>query len=1179
MTSNFDFLLPHFSQLHPHATQAERLTHTAPRASCFYARFTLEQLVHWLYANDPYLKLPYDTNLGALIHEPTFKDNLKPGLFPKIRILHTTGNSAVHDPRPISDRDSLRLIEDLFHVTYWLVRFYSPNGRDLPNLSFDPAKIPSPQPQPDLSQQQLQALAQELAQTQELQRLTAAKHQQTEAELIAAKAERDALLAQNAVSADRHDYNETDTRRYLIDTRLREAGWDPSEPHSTEVEVQGMPQTQPGASGRGFVDYVLWGDNGKPLALIEAKRTHKSPDSGQHQAKLYADCLEQRYQQRPVIFYSNGYDTWIWDDLAYPPRPILGFLRKDELERLIFRRSNRKALGDIPINLAIAGQQRSYQQKAIRHITETFERDRARRALLVMATGTGKTRTALALVDLMKRANWVQRVLFLADRTALLTQAYRAIQSHLPTVTPLNLTYTKEAAALTGANVIFSTYSTMVNALDPSRGDQRWGSRFGVGYFDLVIVDEAHRSIYKKYGQLFNYFDALLVGLTATPRAEVDRDTYRIFELQQGVPTFAYELEDAVQDGHLVPARGLKVPFKFLRTGIRYADLSPAEQQDYEEKFRDEDTGELPATINAAALNNWLFNISTVDQALELLMQRGLKVNSGDRLGKTIIFARNHNHAAFIRDRFNVNYPKYKGLFAQVIDSHDSYAQSLLDDFSDPQKDPIIAISVDMLDTGVDVPEVVNLVFFKPVFSRVKFNQMLGRGTRLCRGLFGPDQNKTEFLVFDLCGNFEYFSQNVPEIETKSRDSLTARLVKHRLELLRQLPGGLGSATTLDPAGATAADPTATTATTAQEVSGTYRVTPGLDPSEPTTALRTALRDSLHRHVATMHRANFMVRTVLPLVETFGDRSRWDRLTAADLDPIADSLAGLPNGLSPENPLTQEFDLLCLQLQLALLKATPNYERLRDRVRDSLSQLETKDTLPMVQAQLPLIQAAQTERWWQDATVSQVDELRLAIRGLVPFLDRAQQTTIITDFADDLGTVTEVAVPTQQTGFSPYQYRKKVEAYIRSHADHVAIAKVKRNLPLTETDLTALETLLFNAEATEGRDRFEFVFPGKSLPCFVREIVGLDRAAAKQAFAHYLEGTLYTATQIRFIETIIDYLTQNGTMDPAFLYESPFTDTHPTGVDGVFEDGDVERVIDIVQSFNRSLDVTYSAPA
>jgi type I restriction enzyme R subunit len=1125
MASNFDFLQNRYPTLYEHASHAERLVSTAPRASCFYTRFTLEQAVHWLYETDPYLKLPYDNTLAALIHEQTFQDNLKPGLFPKIRAIHKMGNIAVHDSTSITERDALNLVQELFHVLYWLCRSYAPDGRTLPSLTFDRNLIPQPTTatSQDFTLAQLQELEAQLSQADEMRRIAEERKQQTEQELETLKAEIAALKRQNETVPDTHDYNEADTRRYLIDVLLKEAGWNIHQPQWTEYEVQGMPNE----SGIGKVDYVLWGADGKPLALIEAKRTRKSADAGKHQAKLYADCLEQRFGQRPLIFYTNGYETWIWDDLNYPPRQIQGFLKKDELERLIFRRTHRKRLHLVQVNPSIV--ERSYQTEAIRRITETFDEKKGRKALLVMATGTGKTRTAIALVDLLMKANWVKRVLFLADRNALLTQALRAFKTYLPSVTPIDLTKDK---VVESANVVLSTYPTMLNYIDRVQGT---GRILGPGHFDLVIVDEAHRSIYKKYRVLFDYFDALLVGLTATPRNEVDRDTYRLFDLEAGVPTFAYELNDAVLDGYLVPSKGVDVPFKFLRKGVKYAELPPDEQEEYAEKFQDEETGEIPDRVNAAALNQWLFNINTVDQALELLMQKGIKVEGGDRLGKTIVFARNHEHAKFIVKRFDANYPHYKGVFAQVIDSHNSYAQNLLDDFSDATKQPTIAVSVDMLDTGVDVPEVVNLVFFKPVYTPVKFNQMIGRGTRLCPDLFGVGEDKTEFKVFDLCGNFEFFKQEIPEANSKLPETLTTRLVKARLEL-------------------------------------TQLLTKGATDNPELAEVRSTLLNDLHQHVATMAHDNFLVRRHLQQVEEFANRERWEQLSQDDVDAIAQSLAPLPNGLLNGNRLAKEFDLLCLKLQLSILKRTDDFVLLRDKVRDLLSQLEAKRDIPMVKDQLSLIEEVQPEAWWTDVTPWMIDYLRIHLRDLVKFIDRKEQRIVITDFQDTLGEVQEVNVPHQQTGFSPYQYRKKVEAYIRANENHIAIAKLKRNAPLTSSDLESLEQMLFDAQEIESRERFEEVY-GKnvSLKLIIRKLVGLDRNAAKLAFATYLEGGNFSANQIRFVENIIDYLTQNGVMDPGLLYEPPFTDSHPDGLDGIFENDDADQIIALVRSFNETV--------
>ena len=1152
MASNFGFLGDRYPALFKHATQAESLVYSAPRASCFYARFTLEQAVHWLYANDPYLQFPYDTNLAALIHEQTFKDNLKPGLFQKIRSIHKVGNLAVHDATSIGDRDALQLVEELFHLLYWLYRYYAPDGKSLTALSFDRAIIPHPAAAQDLSRQQLQALETQLSQVDEMRRIAEGRRQQTEQQLAALQAEIDALKQQNAAVPDTHDYHEADTRRYLIDVLLKEAGWNIHQPRWTEYEVQGMPNP----TGKGYVDYVLWGDDGKPLALIEAKRTTKDPRDGKRQAELYANCLEAQFGQRPIIFYSNGYENWIWDDHSYPPRNIQGFLKKDELERLIFRRTSRKRLHLVQINPAIV--ERSYQTEAIRRISEEFDPKKGRKSLLVMATGTGKTRTAIALVDLLIRANWAKRVLFLADRTALLTQAFRAFKTHLPSVTPIDLTKDK---AVESANVVLSTYPTMLNFINRVDGN---GRIFGAGHFDLVIVDEAHRSIYKKYSALFDYFDALLVGLTATPRDEIHRDTYGIFELEKGNPTFAYELEDGVKDGYLVPAKGIDVPFKFLRAGVKYADLTPEEQEEYEEKFRDEETGAIPDQVNAAALNQWLFNINTVDQALELLMQRGLKVEGGDRLGKTIIFARTKRHAEFIVERFDVNYPHHKGKFAQVIHSEISQAQSIIDNFSGATQPTTIAVSVDMLDTGVDVPEVVNLVFFKPVYSRVKFNQMIGRGTRLSPDLFGIGNHKSEFLVFDLCGNFDFFKQNLLEANPKLPETLTSRLVKTRLELTQLLQRSLTSEKIGNELAPKAA-----------EMPGSYSATSAAASS---TTFRQSLLNDLHQHVATMERENFLVRRHLQQVEEFSNRERWEQLNEADAEAIANSLATLPNGLPAEDRLAKEFDLICLKLQLSILKRTSDFIRLRDQVRDLLSQLEAKREIPMVKDQLSLIEEVQAEDWWTDVTPWMIDHMRIHLRDLIKFIDRQEQRIVYTNFEDQMGEIQEVDVPNQQTGFSSYQYRKKVEAYIRANENHVAIAKLKRNVPLTDSDLESLETILFDSTEIESREQFEKVFgKGVSLKLFIRKLIGLDRNAAKQAFAQYLESSNFGANQIRFIENVIDHLTQNGVMDPGQLYESPFIEAHPDGLDGIFGNDDADQIVSIVRSFNETVEAEFGA--
>ena len=432
------------------------------------------------------------------------------------------------------------------------------------------------------------------------------------AELARLRAEIAAAKQANAATPDAHDYSEGQTRDLFIDLLLREAGWPLDQARDREFEVDGMPNK----AGKGYVDYLLWGDDGLPLALVEAKKTRRNAQVGQQQAKLYADCLEKRYGRRPVIFYTNGYEHFLWDDVNYPPRPVQGFYTKDELELLIRRRETRKPLKAADIDDCIVG--RHYQTRAVRRVGEAFEADHLRKALLVMATGAGKTRTVIALVDVLTRCNWAKRVLFLADRVALVNQAANAFKTHLPDSAPVNLVTEKA----TDGRVFVSTYPTMMGLIDETRDGRK---RFGVGHFDLVVIDEAHRSVFQKYRAIFDYFDSLLVGLTATPKGEVARNTYSLFDLENEVPTDAYSLDEAVQDGYLVPARSYSVPLQFPRQGVKYADLSQDERDRWDEvEWQPEEDGSLPDKVEAAAVNAWLFNADTVDKALEHLMTRGI---------------------------------------------------------------------------------------------------------------------------------------------------------------------------------------------------------------------------------------------------------------------------------------------------------------------------------------------------------------------------------------------------------------------------------------------------------------------------------------------------------------------------------------------------------------------------
>ncbi|MDY3560231.1 DEAD/DEAH box helicase family protein [Gemmata sp. JC673] len=1115
--SHFAFLQPEWPDVYDAATRAESAVHPDPRTACFYARRALELLVHWVYKHDSAVVLPYQDNLGALVHEPTFKNAAGDAVFNKAKLVTKLGNNAVHSQRAVSEYEAQVAVKELFHVGYWLAHTYAKGAKPPAGLAFDPAKLPTSAPVPKQTTEQLQKLETQLHEKDEKLSALLADKNALDAELAKLRAEIAEAKKANTAQADTHDYSEAETRDYFIDLLLKEAGWPLDQTRDREFPVTGMPNNK----GEGYVDYVLWGDDGLPLALIEAKRTKRDARVGQQQAKLYADCLEKRFGRRPVVFYSNGYDHWLWDDANYPPRAVQGFYKKPELELLIQRRTIRRLLATADINSTIV--ERYYQTRAIRRIGESFETDKQRKALVVMATGAGKTRTVIALVDLLMRCNWAKRVLFLADRVALVNQACNAFKKFLPDCAPVNLVTEKG----TEGRVFVSTYPTMMGLIDDTRDGQR---RFGVGHFDLVVIDEAHRSVFQKYRAIFDYFDALLVGLTATPKDELDRNTYGLFDLETGVPTDAYSLEDAVKDGFLVPARGVAVPVKFQRDGICYDDLPETDKDEWDAKDWGDD-GVIPAFVEPPAVNKWLFNEDTVDKVLAHLMTNGLTVAGGDRIGKTIIFAKNEDHARYIAERFDKNYPHLKGEFARVITFKTEYAQSLIDAFSQKDKAPHIAISVDMLDTGIDVPEVVNLVFFKMVRSKTKFWQMVGRGTRLCPDLFGPGLHKKFFCIFDYCENLEFFRSNPDAADGSAAESLSKRLFKARLELVG----------TLD-----------------KRVPGA--ATSGVAPNGETD-LRRETAERLQKEVAAMNVENFVVRPKRRLVEAYANPNAWAALTDANRAELAHEVAGLPSEIPAEPEEAKRFDYLMLRLQLAILNTEPSFERLRDQVKEIAGLLEEKASIPMVHEQMALIQDLQSDEWWQDVTAPMLEPVRKRLRLLVQFIEKTRRVPVYTDFEDELGAAEEIALPGIGPADSFDLFREKARAFLRKHQGHPAICKLRGNIPLSSKDLADLEALLAGSGVGSGELIEKAKTESHGLGLFVRSLVGLDREAAKHAFAGFLAGKSLSANQIEFVNLVIDHLSERGVIEPALLYESPFTDITPHGPEDIFTPAQVSDLV------------------
>ncbi|MDA0312958.1 MAG: DEAD/DEAH box helicase family protein [Gemmatimonadetes bacterium] len=1100
VSANFAFLKQEFFHVADSASYAERQVYGDPRASCFHARHALERLILRVYKMDKALHLPEVRALGVLIHEPAFKALVPPVVWQKAEYIREAGNAAVHGKQTPTPEAALVILKELAHVTYWAGRTYLRKGAEnLQGKTFDESLV-----QKDLPTHAPVNL-------EELETLRAAldakegSHKELEATLQALRDQIAAIKAENEAVPDTHDYNEAQTRKLIIDLALKRAGWSLDGPHDLEYKVTGMPN----AKGVGYADYVLWGDDGKPLAVVEAKKTTKDPEVGQQQAKLYADRLQAMHGQRPIIFYTNGYETRLWDDRFYPPRTVAGFYKKDELASLIVRRAQREPLDVAQVKDQIV--ERYYQKRAIASIGEQFAQSR-RKALLVMATGSGKTRTTIALVDLLQRAGWVKRALFLADRVSLVNQAVAAFKTHLPEASPVNLVTEKDKAG----RVYVSTYQTMMGLIDETEGNQ---ARFSVGHFDLVVIDEAHRSVYQKYGEIFRYFDSLLVGLTATPREQVDRNTYGLFDLEPGVPTDAYELETAVADGFLVPPRVEQVDLKFPREGIDYDSLSDEEKEQWESLDWGDDVepDALPDRVNASAINSWLFNKDTVDKVLQYLMEHGHKVEGGDRLAKTILFARNHKHAEFIEKRFNHHYPQHKGHFARVIDHYATYPQSLLDDFSQKDKVPHVAISVDMLDTGIDVPEVANLVFFKPVYSKIKFWQMIGRGTRLCPELFGPDEDKQDFRVFDFCFNFDFFREHPDGIEAGGVVPLGTRLFRSRVQLLSHV-----------------------------------QTTPDLDPE---TVLAGSLTTELHGEVGAMNGENFIVRMHQEAVDRFRDRTAWDQLSDADREKLEREVAGLPSEIETDKIESRMFDLTALRMQLALAEGDEViFETNRKRLVEIAVLLEEKSAIPSVKIQLAYLASMQETGFWEGIGLNGLEEVRVRLRGLVPFLDKTTRKIVYTDFQDEVIGVRpeEVIHMPKMTGA---QYEKKVAGYLRNHLDHLVIHRLRLNQPLTAADLKGLESTLVEIGEGDGETLLSGLLARSEAPSlahFVRGLVGLDRAAAQAAFSEFLSDRSLTPPQIRFVEMVIDQLTARGIMGASALYEAPFSSLHAEGPDALF---------------------------
>lgn len=1081
MMSNFGFLKTkkEYELFSLACMEAEKIYASAPAMCAVGCRKALELAVKWVYSADKTMKMPYKDNLQSLIHEPSFRFAVDSNTWGKLPFIIKLGNLAVHTERSVQPSDALASLKGLFEFVQWIDYCY---GSDYQERVFDESLIPT------------EKVAVDTRKIKEQESLLDEK----EAEIEALRKQIEQMSAQYTAEKERHqqersfkpeDLSEFQTRKIYIDVDLKFMGWkfDGTDADvQEEYPVQGMA----GVVGQmGYCDYVLFGKDGLPLAVIEAKRTSKDPNIGRKQAVLYADCLERKFGRRPMMFTTNGFETYYWDDQSGPQRKVSGVFSKEDLQKLMNRRAERQDLMSIPIDDKITD--RYYQKEAIRAVCGQIEQG-FRKHLLVMATGTGKTRTASSLTDVLSRSKWITNILFLADRTALVKQAKDDFKRYLPDMSLCNLCSNKDDR---NARIVFSTYPTILNAIDDTKSkDGR--QLFTPAHFDLIIIDESHRSIFKKYRAIFEYFDALMVGLTATPKTDVDRNTYDFFEMEHGVPTYAYDYETAVYQDHvLVPYYNYEVKTKFLDEGITYDDLSEEDKERYEDDFIED--GMMPDFIPSADLNKFVFNETTVDIVLQDLMERGIKVAGGDRLGKTIIFAQNKRHAEFILERFNKLYPKYHGSFAQRVICDDSYAQTIIDDFKQPEKEPHIAVSVDMMDTGIDVPECVNLVFFKKVRSKAKFWQMIGRGTRLCKGLSCVDQidgvytDKRRFLIFDYCGNFEYFREHKEGYEARETKTLSENIFGKQIKIVMAL----------------------------QE--STFA-------GEDYQVWRNELVETCHKQVVELNPELISVKLRMQYVEKYKKRDVFLSINEGDKGELLTQIAPLVQSKETDE-FAKRFDNFMYGLILAHIEQMPAFKYAKKQLCDTASLLERKANIPQIKEKLPLLQEIHTDAFWNANDILLFEKVRRELRGLIRFLDEDDggQKRIITKLTDPIidsqeGVQLDIAYDFED-------YRAKVNRYVNEYGNTMAIYKLTHNIPLDTGDYQELERVL--TSELGSKEDYKREFGDTPFGLLIRKIAKLDHETAMQAFSAFINDQSLNQKQITFVKKIINHIELNGYME------------------------------------------------
>jgi type I restriction enzyme R subunit len=1123
MTSrNFEFLRAKRPELADLGGFAEHYTFTDPTSCLVKLRTYAESLVKAVFGHYQ-LQISYQSSLNDLMHDASFKRITPTVVQDKLHRLRIKGNHAAHGTlHPMTTSQIAEFVKEAHELGRWL--HISLDQGQLAEIAAWHLSAPS---DPSAKLQKEHRATRELLQQQEAkmaQLLEALDEARSKAE-AAAKSEEEMRQilkdAQHAVNI--LDFSEEVTRKHLIDDMLAEAGWDIGTGGSSTAQVgQEIPVLhQPTNSGKGYADYVLWDAHGKPLAVLEIKKTAADAERGKMQAKYYADGLEKMHGQRPLIFYSNGPDTYLWDDAkTEPPRRVEGFYSQDSLEYALFRTGHRapKLSAIIPKEAII---DRLYQIEANKRVTEAFD-NRRRHGLLIQATGTGKTRVAIGLCDLMIRARWARRILFLCDRRELRKQAMNAFTEHLPSEP--SVIVSSRTGEDKNKRIYLATYPAMMKCF----------RNFDVGFFDLIIADESHRSIYNRYRDLFRWFDAYQVGLTATPLKFVFRNTYRLFECENGDPTFNYGYEEAISHDppYLCPFKVIKHTTKFLRDGIKYKDLTPEQREQLEDQVADSEA----VDYSREQVSQAVFNEDTDKAILRNLMDNGIRNADGTQIGKTIIFARNHLHAKQLVGLFEKMYPQLGGDFCVRIDNQEPRAEQLIDDFksTDDSKNLSIAVSVDMLDTGIDVPQIVNLVFAKPVRSYAKFWQMIGRGTRLCYDLFGPGKDKQCFQIFDHWGNFEFFDQQVKEEEPSRSKSLAEVLFETRIRLaqaalkVQDLPSFQLATTQLT-------DDVADLPETCLSVKEKWR--------------------EIHQMKREGVIAAFQAATVATLRQDISPLMMWRPLHGAEA--------------------AYRFDLLISRLQGATVLKSATRLDLQDEVIEQVSALPIN--LTQVAEKLSVIAQAKARSWLEAATPLDLEYLRLNLRGIMKLRKKdapPRFKPVYLNLKEDTAQTRITPHKPKLEGLDLAHYRNRVESVLQNLMEQsAALQKIRAGQPVASDDIEELvsEVLIYDPDL--HLEELLLHYPNKHhrLDLAIRQIIGLDAEKVDESFRSFVQKyPALNANQIRFLELLKAQISRYGALELERLWEAPFTTIHGDGVDGVFtQPQQVDDLLALIDTINQ----------